>query len=217
MITVKQLNKRYPDSEQAIINDLNLTVPAGQSVSIQGASGCGKSTLLALLAGFEQSDSGCIVIADQQLEKLSSSQADNFRMQHLGVVFQQFNLLECFNVWDNVAFTARLKGNYDKDRQLALLEALGLEHHVKSPVAKLSGGEQQRVAIARALNHQPEVILADEPTGNLDEQTSDVVSDLLFTYCQEQGAALIVVTHSQDVAKRAQIQYRLHHGRLDLT
>lgn len=217
MISVSGLSKTYAGTSPAIIDDLSLAVEAGQSVSIQGASGCGKSTLLALLAGFEKPDRGRILIADHQLQNLSPSQADSFRKQHLGVVFQQFNLLECFNVWDNVAFTARLKGNYDQSRQLILLEALGLEHQIKSPIAKLSGGEQQRVAIARALNHRPEVVLADEPTGNLDEQTSEAVSELLFTYCEEQGAALVVVTHSNDVAKRAQIRYRLHHGRLDLT
>ncbi len=214
MIAVSDLLKHYPDSATPIIDQLSLEVAAGQSVSIQGASGCGKSTLLALLAGFEQSTGGTIVIAGHAIERLSQQAADAFRMHHLGVIFQQFNLLDCFNVWDNVAFTARLKGNYNADRQQALLCNLGLAQRLKAPVSMLSGGEQQRVAIARALNHLPEVVLADEPTGNLDEQTSEVVSQLLFNYCQEQGAALVVVTHSLDVARRAQTQYRLHQGRL---
>ena len=216
MISVSQLTRRLPDTSTPIIDKLSLEVAAGQSVSIQGASGCGKSTLLALLAGFEQSSGGTIVIAGHALESLSQEAADAFRMHHLGVIFQQFNLLDCFNVWDNVAFTARLKGNYNASRQQSLLENLGLAERHKAPVSMLSGGEQQRVAIARALNHQPDVVLADEPTGNLDEQTSDVVSQLLFNYCQEQGAALVVVTHSPDVARRAQSQYRLHQGRLAL-
>lgn len=216
MIAVSDLIKHYPDSATPIIDQLSLNVIAGQSVSIQGASGCGKSTLLALLAGFEQSSGGTIVIAGHALESLSQEAADAFRMHHLGVIFQQFNLLDCFNVWDNVAFTARLKGNYNASRQQSLLENLGLAERHKAPASMLSGGEQQRVAIARALNHQPDVVLADEPTGNLDEQTSDVVSQLLFNYCQEQGAALVVVTHSSDVARRAQTQYRLHQGRLAL-
>ena len=214
MIAVSDLIKHYPDSATPIIDQLSLNVIAGQSVSIQGASGCGKSTLLALLAGFEQSSGGTIVIAGHALESLSQEAADAFRMHHLGVIFQQFNLLDCFNVWDNVAFTARLKGNYNASRQQSLLENLGLAERHKAPVSMLSGGEQQRVAIARALNHLPDVVLADEPTGNLDEQTSDIVSQLLFNYCQEQGAALVVVTHSSDVARRAQTQYRLHQGRL---
>ena len=214
MIAVSDLLKHYPDSSSPIIDQLSLNVIAGQSVSIQGASGCGKSTLLALLAGFEQSSGGTIVIAGQALESLSEEAADAFRMHHLGVIFQQFNLLDCFNVWDNVAFTARLKGNYNASRQQSLLENLGLAERHKAPVSMLSGGEQQRVAIARALNHQPDVVLADEPTGNLDEQTSDMVSQLLFNYCHEQGAALVVVTHSSEVARRAQTQYRLHQGRL---
>ncbi|MAJ68325.1 MAG: ABC transporter ATP-binding protein [Pseudomonadota bacterium] len=214
MIAVSGLLKHYPGSTTPIIDQLSLEVAAGQSVSIQGASGCGKSTLLALLAGFEQSSGGTIVIAGQAIERLSQDAADAFRMQHLGVIFQQFNLLDCFNVWDNVAFTARLKGNYNAERQQTLLNKLGLAERHKAPVSMLSGGEQQRVAIARALNHLPDVVLADEPTGNLDEQTSDVVSQLLFNYCQEQGAALVVVTHSPDVARGAQTQYRLHQGRL---
>ena len=214
MIAVSDLLKHYPDSATPIIDQLSLEVAAGQSVSIQGASGCGKSTLLALLAGFEQSTGGTIVIAGHAIERLSQQAADAFRMHHLGVIFQQFNLLDCFNVWDNVAFTARLKGNYNADRQQTLLCNLGLAQRLKAPVSMLSGGEQQRVAIARALNHLPEVVLADEPTGNLDEQTSEVVSQLLFNYCQEQGAALVVGTHSLDVARRAQTQYRLHQGRL---
>ncbi|MDG6096654.1 ABC transporter ATP-binding protein [Alteromonas sp. ZYF713] len=214
MISVSELSKTYPGAESPIIDQLSLEVAAGQSVSIQGASGCGKSTLLALLAGFEQSSGGTTVIAGHALESLSQEAADAFRMHHLGVIFQQFNLLDCFNVWDNVAFTARLKGNYNASRQQTLLNNLGLAERHKAPVSMLSGGEQQRVAIARALNHLPDVVLADEPTGNLDEQTSDVVSQLLFNYCQEQGAALVVVTHSSEVARRAQIQYRLHQGRL---
>lgn len=214
MISVSELAKIYPDAGSPIIDQLSLNVIAGQSVSIQGASGCGKSTLLALLAGFERSSGGTIVIAGHALELLSQEAADAFRMYHLGVIFQQFNLLDCFNVWDNVAFTARLKGNYNASRQQTLLNNLGLADRHKAPVSILSGGEQQRVAIARALNHLPDVVLADEPTGNLDEQTSDVVSQLLYNYCQEQGAALVVVTHSSEVARRAQTQYRLHQGRL---
>lgn len=215
MISVVNLSKGYAGAPSPIINQLNIEVSAGQSVSIQGASGCGKSTLLALLAGFETPVSGSIIIAGHALQTLTPSAADAFRMHHLGVVFQQFNLLECFNVWDNVAFTARLKGNFDQDRQRRLLDKLGLSQHLYAPISQLSGGEQQRVAIARALNHQPDVVLADEPTGNLDEHTSEVVSNLLFEYCKAQGAALVVVTHSSEVAGRAECQYRLHLGCLE--
>ncbi|MDC8831483.1 ABC transporter ATP-binding protein [Alteromonas gilva] len=214
MLSVQQLTKRYPGATSAIISDLELHAPSGISLSIQGASGCGKSTLLALLAGFEVCDSGSIVIANQQLDGLSASAADDFRKNNLGVIFQNYNLLECFNVWDNVAFTARLKGNYSAERQQQLLAQLGLSAFSQAPVGQLSGGEQQRVAIARALNHCPAVVLADEPTGNLDEQTSDVVSDLLFNYCHAQKITLVVVTHSSDVACRARQQYALHHGKL---
>ncbi|NVK57214.1 MAG: ABC transporter ATP-binding protein [Alteromonadaceae bacterium] len=214
MLLVQQLTKCYPGADNAIINGLHLNAGAGTSLSIQGASGCGKSTLLALLAGFERCDSGSIIIANQQLDGLSAREADDFRKHHLGVIFQNYNLLECFNVWDNVAFTARLKGNYNHQHQQQLLEELGLSALSRAPVSQLSGGEQQRVAIARALNHRPAVVLADEPTGNLDEKTSNVVSDLLFSYCRKQEITLVVVTHSRDVARRASFQYSLHLGKL---
>ena len=214
MISVASLCKQYRGSATPIIDQLDLAIATGESISIQGASGCGKSTLLGLLAGFEQCDSGRITIAEQDITALSEHAADSFRANYLGVIFQNYNLLECFNVWDNVAFTARLKGNYDRERQATLLTNLGLSKHIDAPVTQLSGGEQQRVAIARALNHQPSVVLADEPTGNLDEDTSDKVSQLLFDYCKQQQTTLVVVTHSSDIAERAEKQYRLHHGQL---
>ena len=200
MIAVSDLLKHYPDSATPIIDQLSLEVAAGQSVSIQGASGCGKSTLLALLAGFEQSTGGTIVIAGHAIERLSQQAADAFRMHHLGVIFQQFNLLDCFNVWDNVAFTARLKGNYNADRQQALLCNLGLAQRLKAPVSMLSGGEQQRVAIAVALANNPPLLLADEPTGELDDATASEVLDLFGTVNQELDTTIVIVTHDPEIA-----------------
>ena len=214
MIAVSDLLKHYPDSATPIIDQLSLEVAAGQSVSIQGASGCGKSTLLALLAGFEQSTGGTIVIAGHAIERLSQQAADAFRMHHLGVIFQQFNLLDCFNVWDNVAFTARLKGNYNADRQQTLLCNLGLAQRLKAPVSMLSGGEQQRVAIARAFIGQPKILFADEPTGNLDAANSVRVEDLLFNLNREIGTTLVLVTHDNELAKKCERQLQMQAGEL---
>ena len=222
MLTIKELKKSFSRAGAPLINNLNLTVNPGESVSIQGASGCGKSTLLSLIAGFESPDSGDIAVNGlsiagySKLDNTSKARdIDNFRKQHLGIVFQSFNLFDCFNAWDNIAFTARLKGNFDKGYQLALMEQLGILPLAQKPLSQLSGGEQQRCAIARALVHRPALILADEPTGNLDETTSETVSDLLFETCRGANTSLVVVTHSQDVAVKADSVLRLHKGILE--
>ncbi|CAB9494782.1 ABC transporter ATP-binding protein [Alteromonas macleodii] len=222
MLTIKDLKKSFSKTGVELINNLSLTVNPGESVSIQGASGCGKSTLLSLIAGFETPDGGDIAVNGlsiagySKLDNTSKARdIDNFRKQHLGIVFQSFNLFDCFNVWDNIAFTARLKGNFDKDYQLALMDELGILPLAQKPLSQLSGGEQQRCAIARALVHRPSLILADEPTGNLDETTSEIVSDLLFETCKQANTSLVVVTHSQDVAIKADSVLRLHKGVLE--
>ena len=222
MLTIKELKKSFSRAGAPLINNLNLTVNPGESVSIQGASGCGKSTLLSLIAGFESPDSGDIAVnglaiasAGNHGDNTQTRDIDKFRKQHLGIVFQSFNLFDCFNAWDNIAFTARLKGNFDKGYQSALMEQLGIFPLAQKPLSQLSGGEQQRCAIARALVHRPALILADEPTGNLDETTSETVSDLLFETCREANTSLVVVTHSQDVAVKADSVLRLHKGILE--
>ena len=222
MLTIKELKKSFSRAEAPLINSLNLTVNPGESVSIQGASGCGKSTLLSLIAGFESPDSGDIAVNGLAIasdgnhgDNTQTRDIDKFRRQHLGIVFQSFNLFDCFNAWDNVAFTARLKGNFDKSYQLALMKQLGILPLAQKPLSQLSGGEQQRCAIARALVHRPALILADEPTGNLDETTSETVSDLLFETCKQANTSLVLVTHSQDVAIKADSVLRLHKGVLE--
>lgn len=214
MLNVNAISKCYDGQPHPLLSQLSLTLASGESASIQGESGCGKSTLLSLIAGFDTPDSGDIRVGDKSLTSLNARQADAFRRQHLGVVFQSFNLLDCYNVWDNVAFTARLKGNYNPAYQQELLDRLGLADHQHQAVTSLSGGEQQRVAIARALSHQPDLLLADEPTGNLDEQTSEQVCSLLFDECRQRNIALLLVTHSPVVAARADSHYLLSHGML---
>lgn len=217
MLIINKLKKSFSASEKPLLNNLELTLNSAESVSIQGASGCGKSTLLSLIAGFDRPDSGDIIIDNLSITKRTNNahDIDRFRKNKLGIVFQSFNLFDCFNAWDNIAFTARLKGNYDKGYQQALMQQLGIVALSKKPLSQLSGGEQQRCAIARALVHRPSLVLADEPTGNLDETTSESVADLLYQTCKNTNTALVVVTHSSDVAKRADRVMRLHKGVLE--
>jgi putative ABC transport system ATP-binding protein len=212
MLRLTQLYKTFPNQPAPIINGLDIEVEDGESISIRGASGCGKSTLLSLVAGFDAPTSGDILIGGKAL--LAMKNADAFRRHHLGVVFQSYNLFDCFNVWDNIAFTSRLKGNYDSHFQASLMEKLGIGHLANQPLSQLSGGEQQRAAIARALVHKPSLILADEPTGNLDEDTSELVANTLFDVCEQLNTTLVVVTHSEDVAQKAKTPYWLHKGQL---
>ncbi len=215
MLKIHHLSKQFGDSNKPVIDDLNLSLDTGQSVSIRGASGSGKSTLLSLIAGFDEPDSGSITVHNVTLPFKGEKQADRFRREHLGVVFQSFNLLSCLSVEDNIAFTARLKGNVDPDYQQHIMHRLGISALAGKSAALLSGGEQQRVAIARALVHKPSLILADEPTGNLDEDNSEKVSSALYALCRELNTTLVAVTHSNEVAALAQRQCWLRHGKLE--
>ena len=212
MIQITDLVKQYPQTSTPIIDKLYLEVADGTSVSIRGASGCGKSTLLSLMAGFEPADAGQIQIGTATLPFTSDKQGDAFRRNELGVIFQSYNLLDCLNVWDNIAFTARLKGVTDKAYLRRLMAMLDITQLQDKPADALSGGEQQRVAIARALAHRPAVVLADEPTGNLDEATSERVTQALYTVCAELHTTLVVVTHSNEVAEQASQPLWLRHG-----
>jgi putative ABC transport system ATP-binding protein len=216
MIEVSGLVKQITDghSNKKILDDLDFHLIAKQSVAISGDSGSGKSTLLNILAALDHADKGVVKVAGLTLNNMSEVQADQFRKKHLGIVFQQFNLIDCLSVWDNITFPARLNalpiGTYHNN----LLEQLGLSSHKNKLPINLSGGEQQRVAIARALSHQPSLVLADEPTGNLDDNNSQLVSELLFGLCKQLGLTLVVVTHSPKVAAFADTRLLLQQGRL---
>ncbi len=216
MLSLTHVSRQFERASSPILDDLSLHIDKGNSVSIRGASGCGKSTLLSLIAGLDTPDSGNITVGNASLSQLKSTELDDYRKHRLGIIYQQFNLLDCFNVWDNIAFTARLKGNYTKARQEALMAMMGIDNLADAPLSQLSGGEQQRVAICRALNHEPSLVLADEPTGNLDEATSETVSNALFDVCKKTNTTLIVVTHSAEVARLADARYQLHNGKLHL-
>ncbi|MBT0585705.1 ABC transporter ATP-binding protein [Alteromonas oceanisediminis] len=217
MIRASGIVKHYtlPDGRsRPVIEGADFSLHQGQSASIQGPSGCGKSTFLYLLAGLAPCDGGTIQVADLNVSTLSESQSDQFRRQHIGIVFQQFHLIDCLSAHDNILFTARLAGAVDPVHIKHLVNTLGLSELVDKPIQQLSGGEQQRVALARALAHKPNVVLADEPTGNLDEDTSQIVSHMLYSTCRALNTTLIVVTHSAHVAQLADVQWTMQQGRL---
>ncbi|WP_018983163.1 ABC transporter ATP-binding protein [Salinimonas chungwhensis] len=214
MISIDSISKHFEGQPAPVLEHLSVEVADGTSLSIRGASGSGKSTLLSLIAGFDTPDRGTITIGRHALPFSDSKAADNFRRDELGVVFQSYNLIDCLNVWDNIAFTSRLKGNADDEYQHHIMHLLAIETLAKKPAHQLSGGEQQRVAIARALVHKPTLVLADEPTGNLDEATSEMVASALYQTCASLRTTLVVVTHSNDVADRANMLRWLRHGQL---
>lgn len=216
MIQVSGLIKQITDghSNKNILDKLDFQLGARQSVAISGESGSGKSTLLNILAALDNAEEGVVKVAGLTLNTMSELQADQYRKKHLGIIFQQFNLIDCLSVWDNITFPARLNGLAIGEYHNDLLNNLGLSSHKDKLPVNLSGGEQQRVAIARALSHKPNLVLADEPTGNLDDNNSERVSELLFGLCRKLNITLVVVTHSPKVAAFADSRLLLQQGRL---
>ncbi|MCQ3032157.1 ABC transporter ATP-binding protein [Pseudomonas syringae] len=216
MLEVKNVFKSYATAQGplAVLRGVDLSLQKGSSLALMGESGSGKSTLLHLVAGLDQADEGQIEIAGQRLDLMSESQLANWRRTEIGLVFQQFNLIGSLKVEDNLAFQARLAGRYEPQWQAQLVERLGLGDLLKRYPEQLSGGQQQRVAIGRALASRPGLLLADEPTGNLDEATSDEVLQLLLDLLADSATSLLMVTHSPRVAERLAQKVILHHGRL---
>lgn len=205
------------EKERAVLQGVNAEIARGEFVVIVGRSGSGKSTLLNLLAGLDTPTQGDIRIGETNIAKLSDHDRTLFRRKHIGFVFQFFNLIATLTVRENVLMTAELSGWKDTDAQKQanrLLEAVGLADRANVFPDKLSGGEQQRVAIARALCADPELVLADEPTGNLDAETGVKILDLLTTLTREQGKTLVMVTHSSEVAEQADRVLKMEHGKL---
>jgi putative ABC transport system ATP-binding protein len=214
VLNIQSICKSFDESVTPLLNNVSFSLADGESLAIMGASGSGKSTLLNIIAGLTHCESGTIYHNSADLNRLSSSQRDRYRAEHFGMVFQQFNLIDSLNVEDNASLPARYLGLPYAERLSPLIEQLGLANKKSSPISQLSGGEQQRVAIARALVHKPSLILADEPTGNLDNQTSEKVSNVLYDLVRESGTSMIIVTHSEDVANKADRVVQLKQGRL---
>ena len=200
-LTVTELAKHYGDT--AVFSKVSLQVNSGEFVAIVGESGVGKSTLLNCLAGLDQWDEGSVLLDGQDLGRLGDEPLARLRRQHIGFVFQAFHVLPHLDVAQNVALPLMLLGQHDAARVQAMLAAVGLEGLGARLPQQLSGGQLQRVAIARALVHRPALLLADEPTGNLDPSTALRVLDTLVDQTRQHGAALVLVTHSQAAAERA--------------
>jgi putative ABC transport system ATP-binding protein len=216
MLSIENLFKSYPTPQGplAVLQGIDLTLERGASLALMGESGSGKSTLLHLVAGLDRLDSGRIHVAGKALESMSEGQLADWRRTGIGMIFQQFNLIGSLSVADNLAFQARLAGRHDLRWQTELVERLGLGELLGRYPEQLSGGQQQRVALGRALASRPALLLADEPTGNLDEQTSDEVLQLMLELLDASTSTLLMVTHSQKIAARLQRQVVLHRGRL---
>ena len=201
LLRVVNLHKRY--AEREVLAGVNLSLMPGECVALTGESGVGKSTLLNCIAGLDAASAGEVWLGDAPMLALPEPQQARLRRERLGFVFQAFHVLPHLNVADNIALPLMLLGRPDPARVMALLDAVGLAGLARRWPAELSGGQLQRVAIARALVHRPPLLLADEPTGNLDPDTAARILDLLLAQVRHEGAALLLVTHSRTAAQRA--------------
>jgi putative ABC transport system ATP-binding protein len=201
-------------SSRCVLDGVNARVAPGEIVALLGRSGSGKSTLLNLIAGIDLPDAGRIRVEGRDIAAMDERSRTLFRRHRIGFIYQFFNLIPTLTVAENVALPLELAGHPDQGRVARLLEALALAGRAGEYPDRLSGGEQQRVALARALIHEPTVLLADEPTGNLDAETGEQVMGLLVRLVRDRGAALVLVTHSPEVAAVADRVWRLADGRI---
>ena len=216
MLTVRDLAKTYetPQGPLHVLRGVDLDVAAGESVSLMGESGSGKSTLLHLVAGLDAADAGSIRLDGTEIAALDDAGRARLRRRRIGLVFQQFNLIPSLTVHANLAFQARLADRHDPAWQAELADRLGLADMLDRYPEQLSGGQQQRVAIGRTLAARPALVLADEPTGNLDEETGDAVLRLALDLVAQTGCAFLMVTHSARLSARLDRQVALVQGRL---
>ncbi len=217
MIEIENLQLKLASDagEVKILNGIDLRIGAGETVSIVGPSGSGKTSLMLLLAGLEQASAGRVRIDGAEITALGEDQLALFRRRNIGIVFQAFHLIPTMTALENVATPLELAGAAAaSERARAALEAVGLSHRLAHYPSQLSGGEQQRVALARAIAPGPKLLLADEPTGNLDLETGEKVIDLMFGLQQRQGATLLLITHDAALARRCDRIIRLADGRV---
>lgn len=219
LVECRALEKTFVSAaeELRVLKDLELSIEPGASVAITGASGCGKSTLLSILGGLDRATGGTVRVGDWRLDTVPERNLTEYRAKAVGFVFQFHYLLKDFSALENVALPAYMRGEPRGEafaRAAELLSDMGLSDRLDHVPSKLSGGERQRAAIARALVNKPTIVLADEPTGNLDSLSSGAVQDLLFGLSGRYGTTLILVTHDQGLAARADYRYLLADGRL---
>jgi putative ABC transport system ATP-binding protein len=218
-LVLENLTKGYEEGGKfhTVLHDFSISFRRGEFVAVLGRSGSGKTTLLNLISGIDRADGGEISVNGTRLTGLDDLQRTLFRRQNIGFIFQFFNLIPTLTVWENVTLPLELNGQFNaegKARAQRLLEEVGLGDRLGAFPDRISGGEQQRVSIARALVHNPQIVLADEPTGNLDEETGRAVMDLLDRLTRRAGKNLVLVTHSPEAAAYADRVFTLHDGRL---
>ena len=218
LVEVEGLHKSYPLPESGLLQVLSgatFSLAAGETLAVSGQSGSGKSTLISLLAGLDRPDSGRMRIADNDLGSMREDQLTRFRAEHIGIVFQQFHLMPHLTAEENITLPLELlRRPFDREQIETLLARVGLSARKNHLPRQLSGGECQRVAIARALVVKPDLLLADEPTGNLDVATGKEIADLLFQLVEQKQMAMIVVTHNKELAQRCSRQLQLIQGLL---
>lgn len=218
IVQAKDLTKSYAINQRTVtvLNSVSFDLNPGQSLSIIGPSGSGKTTLLGLLAGLDAPSAGTVSIDGVVMNDLNEDGRSALRLQKMGFVFQSFQLLPNLTALENVMVPLELLGKKKvMNRAKSLLHEVGLENRMNNYPTQLSGGEQQRVAIARAFVHSPQILMADEPTGNLDTETSDMVEQLLFRLNKEQGTTLIVVTHDMELAQKTERILKLKNGSIE--
>ncbi len=217
MISLRNISMHYElgDSSVRVLHDVDLAIGRGERVAITGPSGSGKSTLLLLLAGLERPSGGSVELDGLRVDRLSADELADLRRDHIGIVFQSFHLVPSLSALENAALPLEIAGKREaRARARALLEAVGLSARLAHYPGQLSGGEQQRVAIARALSHSPKLVLADEPTGNLDDRTGEAVAEILFELNAREKTTMLLVTHNSALAARCDRVLRLHEGAL---
>jgi putative ABC transport system ATP-binding protein len=217
LLKLKKVNLKYKTGKDNVnvLNNINLTTKKKETISIVGASGSGKTSLIMLIGGLERATSGKIFFQDQEITKLNEDEVSEIRKKSIGIIFQSFYLIPNYTAIENVALTLELNKFKNPERNAKeLLERFGLSHRFNNLPSQLSGGEQQRVAIARAIAMKPELILADEPTGNLDTENSSMISKILFNYVKEEGSSLIMVTHDIKLANKAKRKIKIKDGKI---
>jgi putative ABC transport system ATP-binding protein len=217
LLKLKKVNLKYQTDKEPIkvLKDIDLTTKKKDTISIVGESGSGKTSLIMLIGGLEKATSGKIFFQDQEITALSEDEVSEIRRKHIGIVFQSFYLIPNYTAVENVALTLELNKLKNPEKQAKeLLDRFGLKNRFNNLPSQLSGGEQQRVAIARAIAMKPELILADEPTGNLDTENSIMISDILFKYVKDEGSSLIMVTHDPKLADKAKRKIKIKDGKI---
>jgi putative ABC transport system ATP-binding protein len=217
LLKLKKINLKYQTGKKniSVLNNIDLIIKKKETVSVVGESGSGKTSLIMLIGGLERPTSGKIIFKEKEITSLTEDEISEVRKKSIGIIFQSFYLIPNYTALENVALTLELNKfkNPEKEAKI-LLDRFGLKHRFNNLPSQLSGGEQQRVAIARAIAMKPDLILADEPTGNLDTENSLMISDILFKYVKEEGSSLIMVTHDPKLADKSKRKINIKDGKI---